>query len=128
MEYTEIGRRIKERRQELNISAVELADRLGLSKATVHRYENGDIRNIKLPVVESMARALRLNPLWLIGKSDQKEADSMGDEDLLVMIDELIEYARKTSYLTVNGKALTGEQKNMVVSSLTLIRAFLSDI
>lgn len=128
MEYLEIGRRIKERRQELNISAVELADRLGLSKATVHRYENGDIRNIKLPVVESMARALRLNPLWLIGKSDQKEADSMGDEDLLVMIDELIEYAKRTSCLTANGRPLDGEQRSMVVSSLTLIRAFLSDI
>ena len=128
MEYLEIGRRIKERRQELNISAVELADMLGLSKATVHRYENGDIRNIKLPVVESMARALRANPLWIIGKSDQKEADSMCEKDLLVMIDELIAYAKRTSYLTVNGKALTGEQKNMVVSSLTLLRAYLSDI
>lgn len=128
MEYLEIGRRIKERRQEMSISASELADRLGMSKATIHRYENGDIRNIKLPVVESIARELRANPLWLIGKSDQKEADAMSDGDLLVMIDELIEYAKRTSCLTASGRPLGGEQLNLVVSSLTLIRAYLSDI
>lgn len=128
MEYREIGRRIKERRMELDVSAAALAERLSMSKATIHRYENGDIRNIKLPVVESIARELKANPLWLIGKSEQKEAGSMDDEDLLVMIDELIEYARKTSCLMSNGKALNGEQRNIVMTSLTLIRSYISDI
>ena len=121
MEYKEIGGRIKERRMELDISAASLAERLAMSKATIHRYENGDIKNIKLPVIESIARELRTNPLWLIGRSDKREADSMDDDDLLVMIDELIEYAKRTS-------SLKGEQRSIVVSSLTLLRSYLSDI
>lgn len=128
MQYEDIGQRIKNRRKELGINAADLASRLSLSKATLYRYENGDIKNIKLPVVEAMARQLRANPLWLIGKSDQKEADSMDDEDLLVMIDELIEYAKKTSFLKANGKTLAEEQRSIVITSLTLLRSFLGDI
>lgn len=121
MEYVDIGERIKKRRMELGVSAADLAESLSMSKATIHRYENGEIKNIKLPVIESIARELRANPLWLIGKSEQREAGSMDDGDLLVMIDELIEYAKRTS-------SLTGEQRSVIVSSLTLIRSYLSDI
>ena len=67
----EIGKRMLERRKQLGISAAELADELKMSKATIHRYENGGIRNIKLPVIESIAACLSVDPAWLIGKTDQ---------------------------------------------------------
>lgn len=126
MEYREIGERIKARRIELDISAATLAERLSLSKATIHRYENGDIRNIKLPVAESIARELRVNPLWLIGKSDKKEdGDS---EDFLTMLDKVIECARNTSCLVANGMQLTQEQQRIVVTSLGFTRDYILKI
>ena len=126
MEYREIGERIKARRIELDISAATLAERLSLSKATIHRYENGDIRNIKLPVAESIARELRVNPLWLIGKSDKKEdGDS---EDFLTMLDKVIECARNTSCLVANGRQLTQEQQRIVVTSLGFTRDYILKI
>lgn len=70
MGYEDIGSRIKWRRQQLDMSAADLAAKLSLSKATIHRYENGEIRNIKMPVVVSISRALKCNPAWLVGKSD----------------------------------------------------------
>ena len=73
MDMKQIGERIKKRRESLNISAEELAQEIGVHKATIHRYENGDFKSMKLPVIESIAYALRVNPSWLLGKSDRME-------------------------------------------------------
>ena len=126
MEYMEIGARMKKRRMELNVSAAALAERLSLSKATIHRYENGDIKNIKLPVVESIARELRVNPMWLIGKSD-KMVDGKED-DFLTMLDRLIERARDTACLVANGKPVTPEQRKIIVTSLGFARDYIKKL
>ena len=47
----DVGARIKQRRIELKISADELADKIGKSRATVYRYENGDIENMPTTVL-----------------------------------------------------------------------------
>lgn len=64
------GQRIKERRESLGISAEELASEIGVHKATIHRYENGGFQSIKLTAIEAIARVLKVNPLWLIGKTE----------------------------------------------------------
>lgn len=89
MRNEEIGLRIKSRRKELQISAVDLAAQTGLSKATIHRYESGDIKDIKLPTIEKMAKILSVNEMWLIGKSDIKERTSPNQE-LLALVDDAI--------------------------------------
>ena len=38
-----IGERIKKRRTELGLSVDDIAEKLGKGRATVYRYENGDI-------------------------------------------------------------------------------------
>jgi transcriptional regulator with XRE-family HTH domain len=130
MEYREIGERIKGRRKELDISASDLADRLSLSKATVHRYENGDIRNIKLPVIESIARELLVNPLWLIGKTREK-APSGGSEadaryiNVESILDDAISHIRVAEGLLFGGSPLSCEDRNIIVSSLEVIRRLL---
>ena len=69
----EIGRRIALRRKELDLTLQEVADRVHVARSTVQRYEAGTIAQLKLPVLFSIAQALRVNPDWLIGKSDIKE-------------------------------------------------------
>lgn len=128
MKYTEIGSRIKARRKELDLSAVELASRLSLSKATIHRYESGDIRNIKLPIVEMMARELCVNPAWLIGKSEQKEILTAVSEDLAVKLDELIQYVRETACLMANGREVSKEQRRIIATGLGFTRDYVSKI
>lgn len=127
MEYREIGERMKARRMELDISAATLADRLSLSKATIHRYENGDIRNIKLPVVESIARELLVNPLWIIGKSKEKEIPRGGEAvaryiSVENVLDDVISHIRITEGLLYGGNPLSSEDRNIIVSSLEVIR------
>ena len=41
-----IGKRIKALRESLNISQIELAERIGVSKQNLYKYENGIITNI----------------------------------------------------------------------------------
>lgn len=66
-----LGKRLKYARNDLrNMTLQDVADAVGVARSTVQRYETGKIENIKLPVVESFARALQVNPSWLIGQSD----------------------------------------------------------
>ncbi len=71
-----IGRRIKSRRTDLEMTQGDIAAAIGVAISTVQRYEAGTITKMKLPVVEAIARALQVNPLWLIGKSAQSEPPS----------------------------------------------------
>lgn len=62
-----IGERIKQRRLELDLSADDLAFELGKSRATIYRYENGDIKNMPTTILEPLADALKTTPAYLMG-------------------------------------------------------------
>lgn len=73
------GDRIKQRRIELGLTADELAKKIGKSRATIYRYENGDIENMPTPVLEPLARALETTPADLMGWTAENVADAMAD-------------------------------------------------
>ena len=52
-----VGQAIKHRRKELDISAEQLADKIGVSAATIYRYEKGDIEKLPVAVLESIAKS-----------------------------------------------------------------------
>lgn len=66
----EIGARIAARRCTLSMTMDEVATKIGVNRSTIQRYESGKIKKLKLPVIESIASALNVNPSWLIGTSD----------------------------------------------------------
>lgn len=70
-----LGRRIKERRKELDMTQGDIASAIGVAISTIQRYETAAIETIKLPVVEAIARTLAVNPEWLVGKSDVMHPD-----------------------------------------------------
>lgn len=86
MKIEDIGKRIKMARLEKEKTLKEVADDIGLTKSTIQRYESGTIENLKLPVIEAIARSIGVNPSWLLGKSDQKELTA---ERSLDIVDEL---------------------------------------
>lgn len=69
-----IGDRIKQRRVELGLDADDLAKRIGKSRATVYRYENGDIENMPTTVLEPIAKALNTTPAFLMGWSESEKS------------------------------------------------------
>lgn len=66
----EIGKRIKLARELKGMTQEQLGKEVGMNKSTIQRYETGQVSKIKLPVVESLAKSLSVNPDWLIEKSD----------------------------------------------------------
>ncbi len=95
-----IGYRIKQRRIELGISADDLAKRVGKSRATIYRYENGDIENMPTPALEPLARALQTTPAELMGW----EAVSNGDIGNVFANDNLYEIIDDITLLSPSEK------------------------
>lgn len=62
-----IGERIRERRKQLGISAEQVAESLGLSPATIYRYEKGDIEKVPGSILEPLAAVLMTTPKALMG-------------------------------------------------------------
>ncbi|WP_277405601.1 helix-turn-helix domain-containing protein [Lacrimispora xylanisolvens] len=58
------GQRIKERRKQLEMSADDIADELGVSRSTIFRYENGQIEKVPANVLEKLAVILRTTCLF----------------------------------------------------------------
>lgn len=56
------GERIKQRRMEIGMSADTLADKIGISRSTMFRYEKGDIE--KIPYLRLMEIAKVLRTTW----------------------------------------------------------------
>lgn len=71
-----VGKRIKERRQELKMSADELAEKLGKNRATIYRYERGDIENLPLDILDPLAKALNTTPAWIMGWEQETNNNS----------------------------------------------------
>ena len=69
----DIGTRIKERRLQLGLSAEELAPLVGLSAATIYRYENGDIKKVNTTKLQSFAKALKTSESYLMGWIAERE-------------------------------------------------------
>lgn len=68
-----IGQRIKNRRLELKLSVDEVADKLKKNRATVYRYENDDIKEFPITVLEPLAKVLETTPADLMGWEEDDE-------------------------------------------------------
>lgn len=55
-----IGLKIKARRKELNMTADELAERIGKDRATIYRYESGSITNMPVSLLQPIASVLQV--------------------------------------------------------------------
>lgn len=58
---------MKDRRKAIGMSAERLAELLGVSPATVYRYENGDIEKVPGDRLAPIAAALNTTPAYLMG-------------------------------------------------------------
>lgn len=65
-----ISDNLKRLRKAKKMTLEELAERLGTSKQTIHRYENGVIANVPRRKVEQLAAALGVTPSALMGWKD----------------------------------------------------------
>ena len=65
------GDRMKARRKELKLSAEDVAAALNVSRATIFRYEKGDIEKLPGTALEPLAKVLQTTVAYLMGWSDE---------------------------------------------------------
>lgn len=75
-----VGLRIKLRRKELGLSADELGKRIGKNRATIFRYENGDIEKLPIDILKPIAEALLTTPQALMGWEEQEQKTATKDD------------------------------------------------
>ena len=61
---------IKERRKELGLTLADVAKMVGVTEATVQRWESGNIKNLRQERTASLAIALDTTPAYLMGWED----------------------------------------------------------
>lgn len=66
----DIGSRLKKLRLEMKLTLEEAGSKIGLSKQTLHKYENGIILNIPSDKIELLAKMYGSSPAYIMGWED----------------------------------------------------------
>lgn len=64
MEFKDI---LRTRRKELDMTLEEVGKKVGVTKATVQRWESGAIKNLSQDKIAALAAALQISPEYLLG-------------------------------------------------------------
>lgn len=66
-----MNNRLKKKRVQLDISAKEVSEKLGISKSTLHRYEKNDFDKMPIDVLKNIANIYKTTPTYLLGFEDE---------------------------------------------------------
>lgn len=69
---------MKKRRDELDLTLLDIAKEIGVSEATVQRYESGRIKNLRQDKIVKLASVLQLTPAQLLGWEDAQTQGAEG--------------------------------------------------
>ena len=75
--------RIKQRRKDLGLRAEDVAERIGVSRSTMFRYENGEIEKLPINHLVPIAKALHTSVDYLMGWTEGEREPIPMDEDRL---------------------------------------------
>lgn len=118
----DIINRIKNRRNKLMLSYQDLANKTGLSKSTLQRYETGSIKNIPLDKLEILANALNVTPMWIIGYDMVESTNSLDSSKSINLSKEETTLLENYNKLNDLGK----KEANKRVAELTEINIYIS--
>ena len=96
------GERMKIRRKEIRVTVEEIAAALGVSIATVYRYENGEIEKVPGDLLEPLSRVLQTTPAYLMGWEDSDASPDLSRFDSIFPIGE-------GSYIPLYGRIACGQ-------------------
>lgn len=120
-----VGQRIKDRRKALKMSADELGAKIGKNRATVYRYENGDIENLPIEMLNPIAEALQTSPQYLMGwESDKPETSKKIDAATDVLI--RMETDKQYSELVLTLYKMDNDRLSAVKAMLDSLKLFSS--
>ena len=76
---------IRNRRLELELTQKEVADYVGVSEATLSRWESGEIKNLRRNRIAALAKILQISPAAIVGDIDSDPANATVIRNVLRM-------------------------------------------
>lgn len=81
---------IKFLREKNNLTQEELAQKLGLKKAAINKYESGSVENIKKTVVQEMAKIFDVSPCYIMFGDSETENKTTKEEITLTDTEQIL--------------------------------------
>lgn len=76
-----IGERINTKRIDKAFSLTHFAEKVGISKQTLYKYEKGIVTNIPLDKIEAIAKALDTTPAYIMGWNEHTPLRELLEDD-----------------------------------------------
>lgn len=70
------GERIRIARKRAGMTQAELAEKVGVKHAAIHKYENGLVVNLKRETIEKLAEVLDVKPSWLMCLDEETTSEA----------------------------------------------------
>ena len=101
-----MGNRICEIRKKKGWTMEYLAQKLGVQKSAVNKWEKGLVDNIRRETIMNMAKLFDVNPVWLMGYDVPKEPPvvTMETKERVDLDLDASEVAKAYSKLSIEGK------------------------
>lgn len=77
---SDIKERLKNRRKELKLTMLDIANYVGVSEATISRWESGEIEKLPSTALKSLAKILRTTPEYIMGWEKDAEKEQHENE------------------------------------------------
>lgn len=104
-----INGRLKERRLQMGLTLLDVADAIGVKEATVQRYESGAIKNIGHETICKLSDVLHCSPSYLLGFDEVAAPAAVG-----------LELSALEIQIITRFRALPVGERNMILRSLGL--------
>ena len=116
---------LKIRRTELNLTQKEVADYVGVSEATLSRWESGEIKNLKRNRIAALAKILKLPPSTIVGTLDEEEqiyTIAENEDDWLIEEFDMVRHSQGIRDLIRASKGLSEDQLSLIANLVSQIR------
>ena len=112
--------KIHKLRTEQNMTLEQVADKVGVGKSTVRKWESGYIENMRRDKIAKLAEALNTTPAYLMGWEEPQLPVETDEEREL---NEYLEYLRTRPECRMLMKTVKGATKEEVEANVRVIEA-----
>jgi transcriptional regulator with XRE-family HTH domain len=94
LNYKEIGAKIRQKRKALNLTQLQLAEKVELTESSISRYESGKIATMPTSTVNKICKVLKIEPAELLGITPENSFE-YDLKEILKEVDNLPVEAKK---------------------------------
>lgn len=122
MEFRDI---LRTRRKALGLTLEDIAQATGVTRATVQRWESGNIRNVRYDKLAKLAKILEVTPAYLMGAPEKVEEPEASCEKLEedMELEEYLEYLKNRSEMRMLFSVSKNATKEDIMRAVTIIEA-----